>query len=78
MGWSKIDVHEDAVELINVPKTDAETLTTLIKDSLIRFSLPISQCHGQVYDGASNMRGHVSGVAARYRSVHRKLCMYTV
>ena len=29
-------IHEDPVELINVPKTDAATLTSAIKDSLIR------------------------------------------
>ena len=46
-------------------KTDASTLSALIKDSLIRFSLPIAQCRGQAYDGASNMSGHISGVAAR-------------
>ncbi len=62
---SHFDIHEDPVELINVPKTDSATLTTVIKDCLIRLALPLSQCHGQAYDGASNMSGHVSGVAAR-------------
>ncbi len=59
------DIHEDVVELINVPKTDSATLTTFIKDSLIRFALPLSQCRGQAYDGASNMSGNISGVAAQ-------------
>ena len=54
---------------IDVPKTDALTLTTVIKDSLIRFSLPPSQCRGQAYDGASTMSGHVSGIAARIQEV---------
>lgn len=38
------DIHEDPVELIDIPKTDSDTLTTLIKDCLLRFSLPLSQC----------------------------------
>ena len=38
------DIHEDPVELIDVPKTDSDNLTTLIKDCLLRFYLPISQC----------------------------------
>ena len=59
------EIHEDPVELINVPKTDAHTLSALIKDCLIRFSLPIAQCRGQAYDGASNMNDHINGVAAR-------------
>ena len=54
---------------IDVPKTDALTLTTVIKDSLIRFSLPPSQCRGQAYDGALTMSGHVSGIAARIQEV---------
>ena len=59
------DVHEDPIELICVPKTDASTLTTAIKDCLVRCCLPISQCRGQAYDGASNMSGHLNGVAAQ-------------
>ena len=35
-----------------------------VKDCLTRFSLPLSQCRGQAYDGAANMSGHISGVAA--------------
>ena len=58
-------IHEDPVELINVPKTDAKTLTGAIKDCLIRLSLPLAQCRGQAYDGASNMSGHLNGVAAQ-------------
>ena len=32
---------------------------------MIRLCLPISQCRGQAYDGASNMSGHLNGVAAQ-------------
>lgn len=32
---------------------------------MLRYQLPLGQCRGQAYDGASNMSGHVSGVAAR-------------
>ena len=45
-----------------------ETLATLIKVCLICFSLPLSQCRGQAYDGASNMSSRISGVAARIQS----------
>ena len=61
-------IHEDPVELINVSKTDAVTLTSAIKDCLIRLSLPLAQCRGQAYDGASNMSGHLNGVAAKIQS----------
>ena len=62
---SEFQIHETPVELIQVPKTDAETLTSVLKDCLICLALPIGQCRGQAYDGASNMSGHISGVAAR-------------
>ena len=58
-------IHEDPVELIDLPKTDSATISSALKDCLIRFSLPISQCRGQAHDGASNMSGHLSGIAAR-------------
>ena len=53
-------IHEDPLELIHLPNTDAETLTSAIKDCLIRFSLTITQCRGQAFDGASSMSGHLT------------------
>ena len=34
------EIHESPIELIDVPKTDAQTLTAVIKDCLTQFSLP--------------------------------------
>lgn len=34
-------IHEDPVELIHLPKTDANTLTSALKDSLLRLCLPL-------------------------------------
>ena len=58
-------IPEDALELTHLTKTDAETITSAIKDFLLRYQLQISLCRGQAYDGASNMSGKISGVAAR-------------
>ena len=41
---SSFQIHETPLELINVPKTDSETLTSMIKDSFVRLALPIRQC----------------------------------
>ena len=41
---------KDPLDLIHVPKTDADALTSVVKYCLIQFSLPVSQCHGQAYD----------------------------
>lgn len=35
------------------------------KYALIRVNLPIKNCRGQAYDGASNMQGNFKGVASR-------------
>ena len=56
----QFSVHEDPVELIHLPKTDSNTFTCALRDFLIRLCLPISQCHGQAYNGASNMSDHMN------------------
>ena len=58
------EIHEDPLGLIELPDTKAETLFSVIKDVLIRCSLPIVMCRGQAYDGASNMSGVGNGVQA--------------
>ncbi|XP_063747545.1 zinc finger MYM-type protein 1-like [Eleginops maclovinus] len=50
-------------------KTTAETLFQLLKDVLVRFSLPVSKCRGQCYDGASNVSGIRTGLQARMREL---------
>ena len=51
------NVHEDLIGPTEVTSTDAATLASTIKDTLIRVSLPMSHLCGQAYDGASNMAG---------------------
>ena len=40
----------------------------VIKDLLTRCNLTFSLCRGQAYDGAANIQGKRSGVAARFLS----------
>ena len=42
---------------------DADSLTFSIKDVLLQTALPVSNCSGLCYDGASNMSGAKNGVA---------------
>ena len=58
-------IHEDFIGLVHVLQTAADSLTAAIKDVLIRCILPLSYCRGQAYDGASNMMGHLCGVATQ-------------
>ena len=57
-------VNEDLIGMVAVPDTTVETLFR-VNDSLIRMNLPIKNCRGQAYDGASNMQGNFKGVATR-------------
>ena len=61
------EVNEDLIDLIDVEKTDAATLKSVIKDLLTSCSIPIDSCHGEAYDGASNMAGHLNGLASQIR-----------
>ncbi len=59
---SSYEVQEAAIGLLQLPDTKAFTLFSVVKDCLLRCSLPITNCIGQAYDGASNMSGVRSGV----------------
>ena len=54
---SHYTIHEDTLGLVQLENTRARTLFSVIKDILIRCSLPIAQCRGQAFDGATNMSG---------------------
>lgn len=58
------DIHEDVLGLVQLPDTKSETLFSVIKDVLIRCTLPLSMCCGQAYDGAANMSRIQSSVQA--------------
>ncbi len=60
-----LQVHEEFLGLYHVSAIDAATLTTVIKDLLMRMNLGIEKLRGQCYDGASAMSGSKSGVAKR-------------
>ena len=61
-------VSEDPVGLFALPDTTANTITKVLKDMLIRCSLPISLYRGQAYDGAATMQGKRKGVATQIMS----------
>ena len=62
---SSYEIHEDLIGLVYVEMTDASTLKTVIRDSLIRCGVSLSSCRGQAYDGAANMARHLNGLAAK-------------
>lgn len=72
---SVYNIHETAIGLAELPDTKAITIFNMIKDLLIRCSLPISNCLGQAYDGAANMSGVRNGVQALFKR-ESETCLY--
>ena len=68
----KYQISEDTLGLMELPNTKALTIYKQVKDILIRCCLPLSQCRGQAYDGASNMSGIRNGVQALVKQEESK------
>ena len=49
--------------------TGSTYLFKVITDVLIRCEIEIGKCRGQAYDGASNMSGHLHGLAAQIKEI---------
>ena len=58
-------MHEKVVGLYTTSKSDAESLTNITLDVLLRLDLPL--CVSQAYEGASVMSGNISGIQQRIR-----------
>ncbi len=72
---SSYEVHEAAIGLLQLPDTKAFTLFSVVKDCLLRCSLPITNCIVQAYVGALNMSGVRSGVQALMKK-ETDSCLY--
>ena len=65
-------IHEDFIGLYATACTDAEALSKIIKDALLRMNLSLQNLRGQCYDGASNMSGVNTGVQRRIKDEQPK------
>ena len=68
----KYQISEDTLGLTELPNTKALTIYKQLKDILIRCCLPLSQCRGQAYEGASNMREIKNGIQALVKQEESK------
>ena len=60
-----VRVHEEFIGLYQCPNITADTIVSVIQDTLLRLDLKISRCRGQCYDGANNMAGSKNGVKSQ-------------
>ncbi len=76
--WVSKDLqdHEDFIGLYEVENITADSLVHTIKDVLLWMKVKLSECHGQCYDGASNMSGSRNGVATQIMA-EEKRAVYT-
>ena len=76
--WVSNDLqdHEDFIGLYEVENITADSLVHTIKDVLLWMKVKLSECHGQCYDGASNMSGSRNGVATQIMA-EEKRAVYT-
>ena len=63
MRWVDNDFqpHEDFIGLYKVDSIAASELVSVLKDTLLRMNVSITNCRGQCYDGALNMTGVRNG-----------------
>lgn len=71
-----LTVHENFIGLYVIPNISADTILTVVKDTLVRLNLGLSRCRGQCYDGASNMSGCRSGIAKQITDIESR-AIYT-
>ena len=64
-----LDIMEDVLGLYGLEKTDATSITNAILDVFRRMNISINNVRALYFDGASNMAGEKSGVAARLKSL---------
>ena len=65
---NNFEAHDDFIGIHVVENIKSDTLVTVLKDILIRLNIPLSNCCGQCYDGASIMTGIKRAVAAPIQS----------
>ena len=62
-------ISERTIGTVKVDDTGAENLFHTIVKVLDRVKLLVKESRAQGYDGASNMSGHLSGLAARVKEI---------
>ena len=72
---SSYTVHENLIGLEQVDATDAATLAYIIKDTLLRLNLQLTQFRGQAYDDAANMADRLNGVAIRLQTEQNSILL---
>ena len=72
-----LNIREELLELVSLPRFTGLHIANKFKPVLSQLGLNISDCRGQGYDGASNMRSDRVGVQALIRKdAHKAVYMH--
>ena len=63
---NSFEPNKEFIGLYKVDETSVNTITDVLSDVLQRMNLSMSNCHGQYYDGASNISWIRQGTAAQF------------
>ena len=64
----RFEAQENLIGLHAVDSIKADNLVQVLKDAMLRMTLPLNKCRGQCYDGAANMCAAKNGAASQIRS----------
>ena len=64
------EIRKDFIGFVELPKTNAETITNKLIESLQQWNLDLTKWRGKGFDGASTMSGQVSGIQARITALY--------
>ena len=73
-----LKVHKEFLGLYHVEKINSNTLTSVIKDVMIRANLSLEKLHGQCFDGASSMSGSKQVLQSKSVTLSQEQCLLTV
>jgi hypothetical protein len=69
------EVTEDFLGLYSISSSAGSAVSDAIRDALVRLQLPIEFLRAQMYDGASNMSGKLSGCQTEIKKL-QQLALY--
>ena len=71
LRWINEDfvVSEEFVGLYYLSAIDTQSIVEVMKDTFIRFQIPLTKIRGQCYDGCSTMAGAKAGVATKIQEL---------
>ena len=75
MKWvnNNLIAHEEFIGMYHIRVTKGDTVVRVIKDSMLRLNLKLSDVQGQCFDGTAAMAEKKSGMTMQMKSLNGKI-----